>query len=142
MSVDKTTQILVKSEQINLQIIDNYLHQIRRLTHYFTSVNDHLNLKTVLKNLRLVKLNIKDKNIFNERLFKVDTPFLTSSSVEYLHNNNDINFLYENKESTAWKITAEEIEFDVMLFRNNTALEKTRLAGTLVAGTIKYFLTK
>jgi hypothetical protein len=49
MSVDKTTQILVKSEQINLQRIDDYLRQIRRLTHYFTSVNDHLNLKTVLK---------------------------------------------------------------------------------------------
>ena len=32
--------------------------------------------------------------MFNKRLFDVETPFMTSSSIEYLHNNN-VNFLFE-----------------------------------------------
>ena len=129
-SVEKTAQVLIKSESINVQKLDDYLHQIRRLINYFSLENDNLNLKQVFKNLRFVNLNIKDKKMFSQRLFEVETPFLTNSSVEYLHNDNDVNFLF-----AAWTMTAEEVEFDLMLYRHNTltTLDNKKLAMALAS---------
>ncbi len=121
-SVAKTARIFSSykhSVSVSEEKLDIFIHQVRRLINYCVAEDDYPNLKRVLEYLCEVKNGMNDTDLFMKRLFEITTPYMSEASLEYLNSIEEAKFLFANKESDSWTSSAENVEFNIMLFKYN-----------------------
>ena len=76
-------------------------------------------MKQVLDYLCEVKNGMKDSNLFMKCLFKIETPYMTQASLEYLKTMNELKFMFENRDSESWTVSSEDVDLNIMIFKHN-----------------------
>jgi hypothetical protein len=101
----------------------NFFHLTRKLLN----IVDADDFNTILFNLHELHKEYYQNEIYLECLRNVDTPYLSESTIEELHKDKRMDFLFESTTSNAWSLSFEYVEFNNRFFESDIKIESKRI---------------